>query len=176
MKKINDSNVEEWLDRFLDGETSCSEEQELYQYFKRKSLPPEVAKYKEMIEWYELGLNTLSKQKKHSIHHLKRHHFLYIAASLIILFTIGWTITDSIINHNKKIDLYEGCYVIKNGERVKDIDEIIANVEQMERMVAEQHALIQMAKMSSEDIINRSINEYYDDPITQQKIIAIFEN
>lgn len=175
MKKINDSNVEEWLERFLDGETSCSEEQELYQYFKRKSLPPEIAKYKEMMEWYETGLKNPT-QKKKSVLHIKITHFLYIAASLIILITIGWIITDSIINHNKKLDLYEGCYVIRNGERVKDIDEIIANVEQMERMVAEQHALIQMAKMSSEDIINRSINEYYDDPITQQKIIAIFEN
>ncbi len=174
MKKITDSNIKIWLERFFNGETSCDEEQELYQYFKRKTLPPEIAEYKEMMDWYASGLKKSDKTT--SINRLSLIHYLYIAASIIILFSIGWIVTKNIIDYNKKLDLYAGCYVIRNGEHVKNIDEIIANVEQMEKMMDEQHAIIQMAKMSTDDLINRSISEYYEDPATQQKIIAIFEN
>lgn len=172
MTKINDSNVTEWMERFLSGETSCAEEQELYRYFRKKNLPDNVVKYKEMMSWYASELDS----GQTNTHKLKLRHYLYIAASVIIFISIGWTATNSIINYNNKISQYEGCYVIRNGEKIKDIDEVIASVEQMELMVAQQHAIIQKAKMSTGDIINRYIDEYYDDPATQQKILTIFEN
>ena len=52
MNEINDTNISLWVEKFLDGETSCAEERELYRYFAQKRLPAEAEPYREMFKWY----------------------------------------------------------------------------------------------------------------------------
>jgi len=49
MNNITDNNYNEWVDRFLNAETSMDEERALYAYFSQRHLPPEAEKYRRMF-------------------------------------------------------------------------------------------------------------------------------
>lgn len=49
MNRINHNNYREWVERFLDAETTVAEERELYAYFSRPDLPEEANKYRRML-------------------------------------------------------------------------------------------------------------------------------
>lgn len=62
---INDRNITRWVERFLDGDTTCAEENELYRYFSRRNLPAEVEQYREMFAWYSsLGGEQIQPELK----------------------------------------------------------------------------------------------------------------
>ena len=35
---VNERNAKEWIDRFLDGATTCAEEKELYRFFNEGNI------------------------------------------------------------------------------------------------------------------------------------------
>ena len=53
---IDDKNINEWLTRFFNGDTTCDEEKALFAYFRQTNIPSSVEQYREMMKWYDTGL------------------------------------------------------------------------------------------------------------------------
>ena len=53
---IDDKNINEWLTRFFNGDTTCDEEKALFACFRQTNIPSSVEQYREMMKWYDTGL------------------------------------------------------------------------------------------------------------------------
>ena len=50
---ITKKNVRNYIEKFLDGETSNAEEQALYDFFKNEDVPQSLQEYAPMFAWYD---------------------------------------------------------------------------------------------------------------------------
>lgn len=126
MKKI-----EELLEKYFEGATSCAEEQQLKDYFSQeKEIPSHLQAYRDMF--VSLALLSDVKRKKEPITimtpvttTIHRHRiFMQAAASAAILFCLS--VGGGIYYHGK--DVQEG-YVIINGERYTDKNLVLSCME-----------------------------------------------
>lgn len=74
-------------ERFMAGETTISEEQELAESFRTADLPPDLQPLRELL----LGLQAvrLPASKENSVHKGKRHWWTAIAATAAVLIIAG---------------------------------------------------------------------------------------
>lgn len=126
MKKI-----EELLDKYFEGATSCVEEQQLKDYFSQeKEIPSHLQAYRDLF--VSLALLSDVKTKKEPITimtpvttTIHRHRiFMQAAASAAILFCLS--VGGGIYYHSK--DAKQG-YVIINGERYTDKNLVLSCME-----------------------------------------------
>lgn len=189
---IDERNAEKWVERFMNGETTNAEEQQLYSFFAGKNVPRRLEKYKPMFHWYAGGMQEPITPVK------KRFRFgtftlsLSVAASaLIILGAAAWLYeshegstvktnpvprcaqiqsktsdikTNTVLvnkvratqpellaneakaevkKHRCKVshidhEMYEGSYIIRNGKKITDLDEIMPELEKTMAMAVEQ--------------------------------------
>jgi hypothetical protein len=124
MIKIDKKNAEEWINRFLNGETSNAEEQELYRFFAGKDVPHRLRKYQSMFSWYAEGMQqTLADRKRHS---KLRFYTVRLSIAAAILLTIGIGIRlyqDA--RFEEEYSCYEGSYIIRNGKKITDLKQIL---------------------------------------------------
>ena len=166
---IDINNVELYIDRFMEGETSNDEEKELYRFFAtEKDLPQHIAQYKEMFAYFESGLDeSLSAQALTEAEHStakvvqlkpaetkkpKKRIFMFaasIAASIVLIFGISFGLLK---NDADELYTYEGSYVMQNGKRVTDketlklmIDNTMKEADNIEKQVA------QLSEISDKD-------------------------
>ena len=50
-------NIEEYIARFMEGETTNAEEQAIYRYFRTADVPEHLKPYASMFAWYEDGMS-----------------------------------------------------------------------------------------------------------------------
>lgn len=166
---IDINNVELYIDRFMEGETSNAEEKELYRFFAtEKDLPQHIAQYREMFAYFESGLDeSLSAQALTEAEHStakvvqlkpaetkkpKKRIFMFaasIAASIVLIFGISFGLLK---NDADELYTYEGSYVMQNGKRVTDketlklmIDNTMKEADNIEKQVA------QLSEISDKD-------------------------
>ena len=166
---IDINNVELYIDRFMEGETSNAEEKELYRFFAtEKNLPQHIAQYREMFAYFESGLDeSLSAQALTEAEHstakvvqlkpaetkkTKKRIFMFaasIAASIVLIFGISFGLLK---NDADELYSYEGSYVMQNGKRVTDketlrlmIDNTMKEADNIEKQVA------QLSEISDKD-------------------------
>lgn len=166
---IDINNVELYIDRFMEGETSNDEEKELYRFFAtEKDLPQHIAQYREMFAYFESGLDeSLSAQALTEAEHStakvvqlkpvdtnkpKKRIFMFaasIAASIVLIFGISFGLLK---NDTDELYTYEGSYVMQNGKRVTDketlklmIDNTMKEADNIEKQVA------QLSEISDKD-------------------------
>ena len=166
---IDINNVELYIDRFMEGETSNDEEKELYRFFAtEKDLPQHIAQYREMFAYFESGLDeSLSAQALTEAEHStakvvqlkpvdtkkpKKCIFMFaasIAASIVLIFGISFGLLK---NDADELYTYEGSYVMQNGKRVTDketlklmIDNTMKEADNIEKQVA------QLSEISDKD-------------------------
>ncbi len=166
---IDINNVELYIDRFMEGETSNAEEKELYRFFAtEKDLPQHIAQYREMFAYFESGLDeSLSAQALTEAEHStakvvqlkpaetkkpKKRIFMFaasIAASIVLIFGISFGLLK---NDADELYSYEGSYVMQNGKRVTDketlrlmIDNTMKEADNIEKQVA------QLSEISDKD-------------------------
>jgi len=166
---IDINNVELYIDRFMEGETSNDEEKELYRFFAtEKDLPQHIAQYREMFAYFESGLDeSLSAQALTEAEHStakvvqlkpvdtkkpKKRIFMFatsIAASIVLIFGISFGLLK---NDADELYTYEGSYVMQNGKRVTDketlklmIDNTMKEADNIEKQVA------QLSEISDKD-------------------------
>ena len=166
---IDINNVELYIDRFMEGETSNAEEKELYRFFAtEKNLPQHIAQYREMFAYFESGLDeSLSAQALTEAEHStakvvqlkpaetkkpKKRIFMFaasIAASIVLIFGISFGLLK---NDADELYSYEGSYVMQNGKRVTDketlrlmIDNTMKEADNIEKQVA------QLSEISDKD-------------------------
>jgi hypothetical protein len=143
-------DIQTLIERFLEGETSNAEEQTLYRYFESGEVDPALEKYREMFKWYAAGMPEDSSipvnrggggLRARSPEHLRSARsqwvrWLSIAASLLLLVGVGlglWHYQQQ----QEEYALYEGSYIIRNGQKITDIKQILPELKATELEVSE---------------------------------------
>lgn len=127
---LTKDNIEEYIARFMEGETTNDEERAIYRFFRSEEVPAHLKKYTPMFAWYEEGM-----PQEPSAHATKaKHRFrlpvevwsIGIAASIALVLGLGalffW-------DNNQKLPeewaCYEGSYIEVDGKRISNIEEIL---------------------------------------------------
>ena len=126
--EVTKNNIEEYIRRFMEGETTNAEEQAIYRFFRAKEVPEHLKPYTEMFAWYEEGMpeEELSKSKAQPL--WKRIPLEIwstgIAAMLVIGIGLGIVLSFG-DNQHEDWSCYEGSYVEVDGKRITDIETIL---------------------------------------------------
>ena len=128
MKK--EKEIQQLIERFLEGETTNLEEKVLYKYFNNKNIATNLEPYRKMFRWYAAGM----PEKRHS--HFLAKRILGIAASLLLLIGIGFSIWQY-QKQQEEYALYEGSYIIRNGKKLTDIKQILPELKATEQEVVD---------------------------------------
>ena len=126
--EVTKNNIEEYIRRFMEGETTNAEEQAIYRFFRTEEVPEHLKPYTEMFTWYEEGMpeEELSKPKTQPL--WKRIPLEIwstgIAAMLVVGIGLGIVLSFG-DNQHEDWSCYEGSYVEVNGKRITDIETIL---------------------------------------------------
>lgn len=185
-------NIEDLLERFFEGKTSNAEEQQLYAFFGEQDMPSTFLPYKEMFGYFETGIIKECEESPELVLPVKtkrRIRALWlmaasVAASLLFLLfnTVG-------VKQTVSFNPYEGSYIVRNGVRITDMNEIepvlkttLQRIEQQQKRVEQ---LLENANNKDENIclaelnmqqkyralLNRLPNKYVRDEV--EKILDI---
>lgn len=177
-------NIRELVDRFLQAETTLEEEERLYEFFQKDTLPEDLIQYKEMFMAYSVlrydknsshkgeevdqsavvsiendGNSDKSGKGKKRIFSLYKKIGIGIAASLLIG-VLGF----SAYRHyevNRLEKLYGGSYMIINGVRIDDLTKIEPEIKEGINKAAAMEKLCDL-KAKQDDIESRMINSIND--------------
>lgn len=151
--EITNKNIEEYIQRFMEGETTNAEEQAIYRFFHTEEVPEHLKPYTDMFAWYEEGMPEEKLPKSQARPLWKRIPLelwsMGIAAMLVIGIGLGIVLSfgDST---NEEWSCYEGSYVEVNGKRITDVEtimpiilETLAEAEAIEKDIEERLAEIQ---------------------------------
>ncbi len=151
--EITNKNIEEYILRFMEGETTNAEEQAIYRFFHTEEVPEHLKPYTDMFAWYEEGMpeEKLPKPKTRPlwVRIPLELWSMGIAAMLVIGIGLGIVLSfgDST---NEEWSCYEGSYVEVNGKRITDVKTImpiilktLAEAEAIEKGIEERLAEIQ---------------------------------
>ena len=126
--EVTKNNIEEYIRRFMEGETTNAEEQAIYRFFRTEEVPEHLKPYTKMFAWYEEGMpeEELSKPKAQAL--WKRIPLEIwstgIAAMLVIGIGLGIVLSFG-DNQHEDWSCYEGSYVEVDGKRITDIETIL---------------------------------------------------
>ncbi len=129
---MKEKEIQQLIERFLEGETSNAEEQVLYDYFENKEIAPDLMPYRKMFRWYAAGMPE-SKAKSSKRPHSK---WIAVAASLLLLVGIGFGY-HYYQEQQEQYSIYEGSYIIRNGKKMTDIKQILPELKATEQKVVE---------------------------------------
>lgn len=133
-------DIEDIITRFFDGQTSGREEQELYAFFRREDIPGHLRQYTTVFRYFEKGIiEEVSAQKDENsnlpvVKKQVRNKWVIIfavAASVLLLLLVK-----PIFMHDN-FNPYQGSFIMVNGEKSFDIDEIKAKEAEIERLIAQ---------------------------------------
>ena len=168
---LTNKNIEEYIHRFMEGETTNAEEQAIYRFFRSGDVPEHLKVYAPMFAWYEEGM---PEEKKEMPIETKTKTFwkriplgvwsMGIAAMLVV--GIGLGILSGL---DKDMDdewsCYEGSYVMINGKRITDekkimpiILETLSEAERMEKQMEERWEAIRLSEEKIKETENRLAN------------------
>ena len=126
--EVTKNNIEEYIHRFMEGETTNAEEQAIYRFFRTEEVPEHLKPYTDMFTWYEEGMpeEELSKPKTQPL--WKRIPLEIwstgIAAMLVVGIGLGIVLSFG-DNQHEDWSCYEGSYVEVDGKRITDIETIL---------------------------------------------------
>ena len=126
--EITNKNIEEYIHRFMEGETTNAEEQAIYRFFQKGNAPKHLRAYSEMFAWYEEGMPEEKLPKPEAKPIWKRIPLeirsMGIAAMLVIGIGLGIMLSFE-SSQSEEWSCYEGSYVEVNGKRITDVEEIM---------------------------------------------------
>ena len=129
---INEQEIQQLIERFLEGETSNAEEQTLYDYFSGENVAENLESYREMFQWYAAGM----PEKKENPAKRSYIRWFAIAASLLLLVGIGFGV-QQYQKQQEQYAIYEGSYIIRDGKKITDIKLILPELQATELEVSE---------------------------------------
>ncbi len=134
---IDDKNIDDYIARFLDGETTCQEEQQLYRYFASPNVPKRLQPYKPMFDWYADGMPCAAEEAVPLHRPIRRRGELIafwsgVAAVLAIVIGCMLHIEASMSEDKEVYRMYEGSYIVQNGRRIDDLRIILPRLQQLE--------------------------------------------
>lgn len=118
--KHDEQQIRQLIERFLEGVTSNSEEQMLYDYFRR-DVPRSLRKYQPMFRWYADGMPEREPKRR------SMWPRLAVAASL------SAAIGGGVVYFNREqvdehLAQYEGSYIVRNGQKITDLQKIMPDL------------------------------------------------
>lgn len=144
-------HIEELLERFFDGQTTNTEEKELYVFFGNDEVPEHLVPYKPVFGYFESGLAeevNASEVKPASVKPLSsRRKYITIITGMAAAILLFFMLQPLFTHEDIETDPFEGSYIVRNGERIDDIDEIRPELE-----LTMQIALLQQEK--AERVLN----------------------
>lgn len=157
--ELNKSNIEDYIDRFLEGETTNIEEQAIYRFFGTGDVPSHLKKYAPMFAWYEGGMQgepqpvLPEEASKPGKKHLRLQIPIAvwsagIAAMVVVALGLGLMFysENSKPIHAEDWSCYEGSYIEVGGKRLTDIKQILPLI------LEEQAAAEQKEKLAEQRI------------------------
>lgn len=142
--------IEKLLRNFFEGITTTAEEKTLYTFFKGNNVPQNLLKYKEVFKYFETGLaNELDDAESHyTVLPVPSRNYLKLFAGIAACFFViiagisVFTYSQDSFNH------YEGSYIVRNGEQIKDLEKIQAELELTIKEAAEK-------RKAAEELLNQ---------------------
>ena len=138
---VNEWNVREWVDRFLEGMTTNAEEAELYHFFEKGNVPKDLEKYRQMFQWYAGGMQGDPRVKHSNIGRIIRLS-LKIAASVVFVCGLGLSVYH--FSFQKKYEFLEGSYIIRDGKKITDLKSILPELRKMNKLAAQKEMEIEV--------------------------------
>ncbi len=147
--ELNKRNIEDYINRFLEGETTNAEEQAIYRFFRTGDVPSHLMEYAPMFAWYEGGMQgepgalqtngqeeVTEGQKSGKVSSIGRGSFYHripiavwsagIAAMMVIALGLGLIFySESQKDGSDEWSCYEGSYVEVGGKRISDVEQIM---------------------------------------------------
>ena len=148
--EITNKNIEEYIQRFMEGETTNDEEQAVYRFFHTEEVPEHLRLYTDMFIWYEEGMPEEKLPKPQARPLWKRIPLelwsMGIAAMLVIGIGLGILLSFN-ESTSEEWACYEGSYVAVKGKRITDVEKImpiiletLAEAEAIEKVIEERLA------------------------------------
>lgn len=127
LTRNNSAAIRRLVDKFLDGDTTPSQEAMIYDYYaSRRNLPDDLEQYRPMFGWY----SSMTPRRKY-----KYRKIAGIAASVAAIVGVAITMAHkSAVAKEQLYATYHGSYIIRDGVRINDIPLIINNLTQAEQM------------------------------------------
>ena len=144
--ELTSKNIEEYIRRFMEGETTNEQEQAIYRFFRNQRVPAHLKSYQAMFAWYEQGMPQKLAPKKRSFRLAVQAWRAGLVAILVLGIGLGcFLLRESSTAKSEEWACYEGSYVVKNGKRNANIEEIMPQIlstlkqaEETERRMQEQ--------------------------------------
>lgn len=172
MKKIDHQTAEALMDKFLSGETTIAQEDELYRYFASGEVAPVLLQYREMMEWYVSLSRTKRAPKRRNLPHRWRGW----AAAAAVIVAVGAMILSPARHIDEEYLAYSGSYVIIDGKKYTDLERIMPQVKEGERL-ADSIGRIVAAIRNRPDPVETALAAEVSDPETRRLIIeTIYDN
>ena len=167
--KLTNKNITDYIDRFMEGETTNEEEQAIYRYFRSAEVPKHLEVYKPMFAWYEQGMPDKASNRRQADSDSPKKRFQIsisrwkagIAALLVLAIGLGIVAT---FGEEETWACYEGSYVEVNGKRITDVEKIMPSIlatlqqaDEIERRIQKRMELIKESEkevMEKEQMIN----------------------
>ena len=114
------------IDRYFEGDTTVEEERRLYAFFMQDRIPAEFAEYTEMFrDLAAVGNVPAPAVQKRPVYRMPMV-WLRVAASAaaVVAIVFGVRLAGNISEENALAKLYEGSYMIVDGQRIDDLREI----------------------------------------------------
>lgn len=158
--ELNKSNIEDLINRFLEGETTNAEEQAIYRFFSTGDVPSHLKEYAPMFAWYEGGMQgepqpvlsaeeaAKSGKKRLRLQIPVAVWSAGIAAMMVVALGLGLMFysENSEPIHAEDWSCYEGSYIEVGGKRLTDIKQILPLI------LEEQAAAEQKEKLAEQRI------------------------
>ena len=156
--ELTHKNIEEYIARFMEGETTNAEEKALYHYFRTADVPEHLKPYATMFAWYEEGMPDAPKAQKKPLWRNIPVKIWSAGIAAILVIGLGVGIFSSLdLNKDEEWACYEGSYVKVNGQLITDLKKILpiilqtqADGEKIERDLERQLAEIQSIEDEAE--------------------------
>ena len=129
---MKEKEIQQLIQRFLEGETTNAEERMLYDYFNKDNVAASLRPYLEMFRWYSAGIPEQKANPRKRLY----AKWLAIAASMLLLVGIGFGYR-YYQEQQELYAIYEGSYIIRDGKKMTDIKQILPELEATEREVSE---------------------------------------
>jgi len=174
------SRIEQLIERFMEGESSNREEQELYAFFSGEDIPEHLLTYRPIFAYFETGIQEESNHQKISFKTMqsplwkKRGVWLSVAASLLIFILIGLYY----YGRDNDYSLYEGSYIVRNGVKITDPRMVIPEVKKTILLAQQQ----EIAQETSYEQIMKEIRqqmewvEQLENDIIPKELLEIISN
>ena len=126
-------NIEEYITRFMEGETTNEEERAIYHFFRSEEVPEHLKVYAPMFAWYEDGMPE--EQAAVALKTSRRFHLpveiwcIGIAATIAVVVGLGTLLFwDKDNNELDEWACYEGSYIEVRGKRITNVKQILPSI------------------------------------------------